>query len=245
MKRFVKPAALCMILAMVAVLLCAPVGALGTTSAKEIVGHGAVGEGSGKQTTVVDFANSDLDGFASFSGSETLNIGASAVWGTNVLKTHLASLDGVAGIQKSFTDASVFTGASTLSVQMVAQTTAYTVTLRLSGTDKNGTPVIWEASTAVSTNHWQTVTFDIAAFTAQMNTDAPITLALLASATTQEGTGADWMIKSLYVSTPQIIPDYVLPLASAVCGFVVGFSIFFMIYRTTCKKNRRSRWEER
>lgn len=245
MKRFVKITALCMILTVVVALLCAPAGALGTTSAKEIVGRGAVGEGVGKQTIVVDFANSSLDGFASFSGSETLTVGASAVWGTNVLKTHLASPDGVAGIQKTFADASVFAGASSLSVQLVAQTNSYTVTLRLSGTDKNGSPVTWEASTTASTNHWQTITFDIAAFTAQIDTAAPTTLALLASATTQESTGADWMIKSLYVCAPQTIPEYVLPLASAICGFVVGFSIFFVIYRTTCKKNRRPRWEER
>lgn len=245
MKRFVKISSLCMVVALIAAMLCAPVSALGNTASRQIVGYGSVGDGIGKHTTVIDFAGSDLGGFSSFAETEVLTFGTSAVWGTNVLKTRLSSPLGETGIQKTFSDASVLSGATTLSVQQVAQASAYTLTLRLSGIDKSNAPLMLEATVSATTNQWQTVTFDISPFVALMNENAPVTLALLASADAQASTGAEWMVKSVYVSAPQAVPEVLLPIAAAACGFAVGFALFFVIYRTTCSKNRRPRWEER
>ncbi len=245
MKRFVKISTLCVVVTLLAAMLCAPAGALGNAATTQIVGHGAVGEGVGKHTTLIDFADSDLGGFAPFAGTETLNLGASAVWGTNVLKTRLSSPESETGMKKTFSDASALAATTTLSVQQVAQASAYTVTLRLSGIDQNNAPLSWEATVAVTTNQWQTVTFDISSFVSLVNKNAPVTMALLASADGEASIGAEWMIKSIYVSVPQGIPELLLPAATAVCGFAVGFALFFVIYRTTCKKNRRPRWEER
>ena len=244
MKRFAKTTALCLALTLLVALLCTPVQALGAAPTKAIVGTGSIGEGVGKQTTVVDFAGSDLCGFTPVAGIESLSFGSSAVWGTNVLKTYLSTKDSKTGIQKTMPDASLLKDADTLSVQMVAQASSYLVTLCLSGVDKNGSPLSWEAKVPVTTNHWQTVTFDISAFVALANTSAPVTLTLLASAQNEESTGAAWMIKSLYVSSPDTFPEFILPLAATACGLVLGFTLFFVIYRTTCKKNRRPRWEE-
>ena len=245
MKRFLKILTVCTLVAMLTAMLCAPVAALGNPTAKHIVGNGAVGEGAGKQTALIDFSASDLGGFAPFAGSETLTFGASAVWGTNVLKTRLSSPGVETGIQKSYTDASVLAGATTLSVQQVAQANAYTLTLRLSGVDKNGSPLTWEANVAATTNQWQTITFDISPFVSLVNENAPLTMALLAAADTETSVGAEWMVKSIYTNAPQAIPESLLPIAAAACGFAVGFALFFVIYRTTCKKNRRPRREER
>lgn len=244
MKRFVKAPALCIVMALIIALLCAPIQALGNPSPTYIAGNGSIGEGVGKQTTLVDFADADLDGFAPFAGSESLNFGSSAAWGTNVLKTHLASPESEMGIQKTFSDASVLKDASSLSVQLVAQTNSHVVTLRLTGVDQNGGAVTWEARVNVKTNEWQTVTFDIAAFASLIDKNAPLTITLLGSADSEDSTGASWMIKSLYVCTPQTFPEIVLPIAAAVCGLALGFTLFFVIYRSTSKKNRRPRWEE-
>jgi hypothetical protein len=244
MKRFVKASTLCIIMALIAALLCAPIQAAETASTQHIVGNGAIGEGVGKQTTLIDFANSDLDGFGPFSGSETLNFGSSAVWGTNVLKTHLSSPESEMGITKTFSNSSVFNNASSLSVQLVAQTGSYAITLRLAGTDKNGTAVAWEAVVHVGTKEWQTVTFDIAAFASLIDANAPVTLTLLGAANNEENAGDSWMMKSIYISTPETFPEYVLPIAAAVCGLVIGFAAFFIIHRSIINKNRRPRWEE-
>ena len=244
MKRFVKLSSLCIVAVLIVALLCTPAVALGTQTAKHIVGNGAVGEGVGKQTTLIDFSASDLGGFAPFAGNETLTFGASAVWGTNVLKTRLSSPTSETGIQKTYSAASALAGATTLSVQQVAQANAYTLTLRLSGVDKNGSPLTLEANVAATTNRWQTVTFDISAFTSLVDVDAPLTLALLASADEETSIGAEWMVKSIYTNAPQAMHELVLPVAAAACGFAVGFALFFVIYRTTSKKNRRPRWEE-
>lgn len=247
MKRFVKTATLYIVMALVAVLFCAPVQAIGTTSnAQHIVGYGSVGEGVGKQTTIVDFANANLDGFFPFAGTESLNFGTSDAWKTTVLKMNLASPNDKMGIQKDFSDASILKDASTLSVQLIAQAQSYVITLRLSGVDNHGAPLTWEAHTTATTNHWQTVTFDISSFTTLVHSDAPVSITLLASADNEDAIGATWMIKSLYVNTHQPLPEFLLPTASAACGFVVGFTLFFVIYRTTCNKNRRlRRGEER
>ncbi len=245
MKRFVKTATLCIVMTLAAALFCAPVQALGTAPIHHIVGNGSVGEGVGKQTTVVDFADSDLCGFAPFAGTETLTFGSSAAWGTNVLKTHLASPQSEAGIQKTFSDAALFGSASTLSVQLVAQANRYLVTVRLSGLDKNGAPLTWEAHTTATTNHWQTITFDISSFTSRIDTDTPVSVTLIASAVDEESIGADWMIKSLYVCSPEALPEYLLPTVAAAGGLLFGFTLFFVIYRSTCKKNRRRSGEDR
>ena len=245
MKRFVKLAALCismLLLSMSLFVALTPVQAL--DNLQTIIGYGFVGEGVGKQTTLVDFADATLDGFVPFTGSETLNIGSSAVWGTNVLKTYLASPNSEGGMKKEWADAYRFNGATTLSVQMVAQTNAYVVTLHLSGTDKNGTSIILIANANATTNQWQTITFDISDFTSQVDTTAPVTMTLLASATSEDSTGASWMIKSIYVNAPETFPEYILPITAAVCGLVIGFAICLVIYRSTCNKNRRPRWEE-
>ena len=244
MKRFAKTAALCLALTLIVALLCAPVQALDTPPTKSIVGSGSIGEGVGKQTTVVDFSNSNLNGFVPFAGTESLTFINSVGWQTNVLKTHLGSPDSESGIQKTFSDASVLKDASTLSVQLVAQARSYVVTLRLAGVDNHGAPLTWEAQVPVATNHWKTITFDISAFVALVHAGAPVSITILASAQNEEDIGVDWMIKSLYVSTQKTLPEFLLPTASAACGFAVGFTLFFVIYRTTCKKNRRPRHGE-
>ena len=244
MKRFSKATALWVAITLLVVLLCVPVQAANTSPQKNIVGHGTVGDGVGKQTTVVDFANAGLDGFSPLAGTESVTIGTSAVWQASVLKTHLAPAGSNAGIQKTFGDSTFLAGVSTLSLQQVAQANHYAVTLRLSGVDKNGVPIVWEAQANATTNLWQTVTFDISAFTSILHIGTPVTLTLMASTEDAASIGADWMVKSIYVGTLQNVPELVLPIAAALCGLVLGFFLFFIIYRATCKKNRAPRWEE-
>lgn len=243
MKRFVKVAALCLALTCLVSLFFAPVQAADATPTKNIVGNGTVGEGVGKQTTVVDFADTGLDGFAALS-TESVTIGHSESWQTSVLKINLASAGTKTGVQKTFGDAAFLADASTLSLHMVAQASSYTVTLHLLGVDKNGAPIVLEAQATVTTNEWQTVTFDVSSFAALVDTAAPVTVTLTTSAKDAVSSGANWMIKSIYVGTLQSFPELVLPIAAAACGLVLGFFLFFIIYRATCKRNRRPHWEE-
>ena len=243
MKRFVKVAALCLALTCLVALFCAPVQAADATSTKNIVGNGTVGEGVGKHTTVVDFAETGLDGFAALN-NESVTMGHSQSWGKSVLKINLASAGIKTGVQKTFGDAAFLANASTLSLHIVAQASNYTVTLHLSGIDKNGAPIVLEAQATATTNEWQTVTFDVSAFAALVDTNAPVTVKLTTATEDTVGSGATWMIKSIYVGTLQSFPELVLPIAAAACGLVLGFFLFFIIYRATCKRNRRPHWEE-
>ena len=240
MKRFVKSTAVCLVMTLLCVcLLCTTV--LADTQKQTIVGYGYAGEGIGKPTTVVDFANTNLDGFFPYDGTEPLNFETSVALATRVLKTPLAGEGTEKGITKTFADASILNNVSTISIHTVVnkKDITYRVTLRLSGVDKNGAPLAFDAHVDSTTNEWQTLTFDVSAFAELVDTDAPVTLTILACSIGEEIANTDWMIKSIYTSTPETFPEEVLPIASAVGGFVIGFVFFFMIYRTTCKRKKR------
>ena len=100
------------------------------------------------------------------------------------------------------------------------------------------------ATALASAGSWQTVTFDISAFVAEVNPDAPITVTVLTSSDATENEQFVLWVHSLYTSTPEAFPEFLIPAASAACGFVLGFAFFYVIYRTTCNKNRSARRKE-
>ena len=134
-----------------------------------------------------------------------------------------------------------------LSVQLLAQytkTASYGITLILEGTDKNGAPLSLAASTTASAASWQTVTFDISAFVAEADSNAPCTVTILTSSDAADSEQFVLWVRSIYTSTLQANPEFIIPIAAAAVGFLFGFAFFYVIYRTTCKKNRRFYREE-
>ncbi len=246
MKRFVKTIALCMTMVFVAALLCTSATALGTVQEKNIVSTGAVGDGLGKQTTVVDFTASDLCGFEVLGNVAAPTFAQSGAWGSPVLYTWLDSQEAATGIGGTLKTASLLQNADTLSVQLLAQYTKsanYKVTLQLTGTDKNGAPLSLTATTVASAASWQTVTFDVSSFVAEADLDKPCAVTVLTSSEAEGEQFVLW-VRSIYTSQLNTYPEFILPVAAAAVGFIFGFALFLVIYRTTCKKNRRARREE-
>ena len=247
MKRFVKMISLCIMLSLVAALFCLPAGALGATEQKHIVGNGSVGNGVGKQTTLVDFTASDLCGFETLGNIAEPTFAQSSAWGAPVLFVWIDSAEAETGICGTLESASLLKNADTLSIQLLAQYTKtqnYGVTLVLEGTDKEGKPLSYTADTTAFSASWQTVTFDVSAFTHEADADAPCTVKFLTSSNATETEQCVLWVRSLYTSQMQTYPEFILPIGAAVVGFVFGFTFFFVIYRATCKKNRRNRREE-
>ena len=246
MKRFAKIMTLCVALSLVVALFCIPAGALGATREKHIVGNGSVGNGIGKQTTLIDFTTSDLCGFEVLGNVTDPIFERSNSWGAPVLYAWINSAEPQTGIRGTLEDASLLQNVDTLSVQLLTQytkTTTYNVTLVLEGTDKNGTPLSYKAVAAVSPESWQTVTFDIAVFAQEVDPDAPCTVQMLTSSDAEAEQCVLW-VHSLYTGKMDTFPEFVLPIGAAAVGFLFGFALFFVIYRATCKKNRRQRREE-
>ena len=246
MKRFVKTTALCMCLTLLAALFCAPVGALGTAQEQSIVSTGAVGDGVGKQTALVDFTASDLCGFETLGNISAPTFMQSGAWGSPVLYAWVDSSEPQTGIRGTIESASLLCD-DTLSVQLLAQytkTASYGITLILEGTDKNGAPLSLAASTTASAASWQTVTFDISAFVAEADSNAPCTVTILTSSDAADSEQFVLWVRSIYTSTLQANPEFIIPIAAAAVGFLFGFAFFYVIYRTTCKKNRRFYREE-
>ena len=232
-------------MALVTTLLCAPASALGATE-KNILSTGSVGEGVGKQTTVIDFTASDLCGFETLGSIAAPKFEQSTAWGSPVLYAWIDSQESATGICGTLSSASLLGSADTLSIQLLAQytkTANYGVTLRLESTDKNGAPLSLLATTTASAASWQTVTFDISSFVAEVDPDSPCTVTLLTDSDAESEKFVLW-VRSIYASQLQAYPEFILPTAAACVGFVFGFALFFVIYRATCKKNRHHRREE-
>ena len=247
MKRFAKTIALCITLSLVAALFCLSAGALGATDNTRIIGNGAVGNGVGKQTTLIDFTTSNLYGFETLGNIAAPSFEQSSAWGSPVLFVWIDSAEAETGICGTLESASPLQNADTLSVQLLAQytkTESYGVTLVLEGTDTEGKPLSYTAGTSAFSASWQTVTFDVSAFTQKVDVDAPCTVKLLTSSNTAETEQCVLWVRSLYTSQMQPYPEFILPAGAGVVGFVFGFTLFFVIYRATCKKNRRNRREE-
>ena len=243
MKQFVKMIALCMTLSLIVALFCTPAGALGTAQEKNIISNGSVGEGVGTPTTVVDFTASDLCGFEVLGNVAEPKFEQSGAWSSPVLYAWIDSANSETGICGTLETASLLQNADTLSVQLLAQytkTQTYGISLELVGTDKNGAPLTLTASTTASSASWQTVTFDVSLFVAEADLDKPCTVTILTSSSAEGEQFVLW-VRSLYTSTLHSYPEFILPVAAAAVAFVFGFAFFFVIYRTTCKKNRRYR----
>lgn len=238
MKRFAKTTALCIALTLLVSLFCAPVQALGANfQSHNIVSSASVGEGSGKQTTLVDFTTSDLGVFGTLGNIATPTFAQSGAWGSPVLYTWLDSAETETGIRGTLPTASQLASADTLSIQLLAQYTKsanYEVTLQLTGTDKNGAPLSLVASTTASAANWQTVTFDVSAFVALADPDAPCTVTVLTSTDATESEQFVLWVRSLYTSHLEAFPEPIIPVACTVVGFLFGFTLFFVIYRATC-----------
>lgn len=242
MKRFAK-----LFLAMTVLTACL-FGMMIPAQAQTLVGKGSVGEGIGKQTTLVDFSNADLCGFSAIGNTDVPAFGYSESWKATVLKAPLNAEAGETGIRGNLASTSMLTGATSLSVQLLAQYTGvenYCATLVLEGVDKNGSPILWQGHAVATAGHWQTVSFEISTFLSVADPDAPCSVTVLTSANVTENAHFTLFVKALYINTPEAFPEFVLPIAAAACGFVFGFTLFFVIYRATCKRNRRPRWEER
>lgn len=247
MKRFAKLTALCIVIAFVAALFCLPAQAADATEGKTIIGSGSVGVGTGNQTTLVDFTTSDLCGFEAVGNTEEPIFYYSSTQKTNVLYTWINSAESETGICGTLASASSLQGASTLSVRLFAQytkATSHKVTLRLEGVDKTGAPLALEATVTECPASWQTVTFDISAFVESANLNAPCTIRILTSSDAEDEVFVLW-VHSIYTSSLQSYPEFLIPAVAAVGGLIVGFVLFFVIYRTTCKKNRRRQGEFR
>ena len=243
MKKTAKLIALCMVMTLLCVALFSiPAQALANNQ-KTIVSTGSVSTGVGTQTTLVDFSTSNLYGFEALGNTTAPAFTYSETWKTNVLSTRINSAQEETGIQGSLTDTSLLQNKSTLSVRLLAQyakTTNYTLTLVLEGTDKSGAPLTLTADVVVPATYWQTVTFDISAFTSSANLAAPCKISVLTSSQAEAEEFVLW-VHSIYANSLETSSHALIPAAIAGGGILVGFAFFFVIYCATCKKNKRRR----
>ena len=132
-----------------------------------------------------------------------------------------------------------------------------TVTLLLDGTSASGQALNYSASVSVACNEWQSLTFQIRAFSERLNPSAPVTLSLLMqpeyiapeqgaggaqdSAASDENALPHYALWLHLVNVREAAPDHTLPtvLALVLLGFAVALCTVLLLRRR--RANARTR----
>lgn len=219
------------------------------TTRTVLSGTGSVGEGTGKETSLFDFTTGTLHGFSAVGGSalsqnENPLSCQSSAYGTPVLYTWLNTAKCENGVRKILSDGTALQDATAISVQTLAQygqasTQDCRLTLRLQGVDKNGRTIWLEATATAQAHTWQSVNFNIAAFTTAADLSRPVVVTLLVDSDQAAEDGAPenfglW-IRSISVHRPKNNYTLFFIILFSVLGIAVGSLVFLYFYRRTAR----------
>ena len=170
------------------------------------------------------------------------------------------------GLGRIFDSSADMKNTLSLSARMLLQGTADEspiLRLRLWGTDRTGKMLTYTSEQAVPSGTWQTVSFSVASFFSELNTDRPFTLTLeligtsaVLSAPSLEGDGEDpdqdpdapvkeqddafvfWM-KDILLRRPESNSSQLVPMLLIVGGVVGVFALTVCIYYLVTFRRRR------
>ncbi|MBQ1233337.1 MAG: hypothetical protein IIX86_07390 [Clostridia bacterium] len=204
------------------------------TARRFLSGVGSHGAGSGNREMVFDFTLGDTYGFSATGGITLPTIEQSDAWKAPVLYTCFHAGNPVTVIRKILDSSSALSGVSMLSVQALAQyekAKSCLFTLRLQGVDTRGQTLVFEAEAPVTAGSWQFATFSIAAFTAEMDPNAPCVMTLLTKPQTETDENFVFWVKAFYTYTPQNPTSVWIPIALTVGVAGASFLLFYLLYR--------------
>lgn len=212
---------------------------------RRLSGVASAGAGSGNGSYLFDFSKGDLFGFSAVGGAADPELKSSAAWNRETLFAWLLPSAPRTGLRKTMSGEAL-AGISSLALQVspqYANVGSCTLTLCLEGTGTDGTVLRYEASATVENNRWQTVTYNIALFTVDMDPDLPCILSVLVSPEAGAEEGSEpfgfWM-RGILVSAPEKEAN-VIPFLLGGAGIVLTVGLVFLCYRISVKKSRKRR----
>ena len=210
---------------------------------RRLSGVASAGTGIGSEAYLFDFSKGDLCGFSAVGGAAAAELKSSAAWNQETLFAWLRPDAPRTGLRKTAAG-NLLSGISSLSLQVSPQyetAAACTLTLCLEGTGTDGTALRYESSASVENNRWQTVTYNIALFTVDMDPSLPCVISVLVSpdgdAEGEEEPFAFWM-RGILASAPETKRD-VLPFLLGGAGVVLTVAVVFLCYRVSVKSRKR------
>lgn len=212
-------------------------------SRRRLVGISNAGTDGMSRSPIFDFSEGDTLGFTGICTMDPPVIRESAAWGRQVLYTWLdPSASRFGGVRRVLDDGSILSFASSLTVHLLTQaqtTDTCTAVLTMEGTTVDGIRLSYKTDVSLVNGEWQTVTFQIGGFTADLDPNRPCVISVTVAPDSDTQEPYVLWIKGLDVRRPDTGTSPILPTVLILGGAVLSFAAFFAIYIATTKKRRR------
>ena len=214
-------------------------------SRHRLTGVANVGTDGLDRTPLFDFSKGETLGFTGVRTMDPPTVRESASWGKTVLYAWLDPAEAsFGGVRKILTDGSALSGASALSIDLLTQaheTETCTATLTLEGTAMGGTRISYASEIVICNRQWQTVTFQIGVFTADLDTSRPCTVTLTVSPDSENEEPYVLWVKGMDARVPDRNAMGISPLVLILIGAAVSFGAFLVLYLLTARRRSARR----
>ena len=204
-----------------------------------------VGTDGMSRVPIFDFSDGDTLGFTGIQTMDPPTVRESAAWGRQVLYTWIdPSASSSGGVRRVLDDGSLFTGASSLTVHLLSQaknTDTCKAVLTLEGQTREGTRLTYRSDVSLLNGDWQTVTFQIGQFTADLDPSRICSLSLTLEPESDTQEPYVLWIKGVDVRRPDQPASHTLPLILILGGSAITFLAFFSLYIVISKRRTPKR----
>ena len=168
----------------------------------------------------VDFADGTLHGFCSIAAMEDATTRLSGALGAQALMIWAdPESPAKSGVRRVFTTGEELVDVSALSVRYLAQLPggqSYTLQLTLDGYTQTGTRQTYQSAIETADASWQTATFQVAAFTADLDPQKPCVMSLLIEPSGDVDDEFAFWVRDIYYRMPTKSTNVELHLSSIV-----------------------------
>lgn len=199
-----------------------------------------VGTAGLSEEPFVDFADGALHGFCSIASMEDATTRLSGALGAQALMIWAdPESPAKSGVRRVFATAEELVDVSALSIRYLAQLPGgqgYRLQLTLDGYTQTGTRQTYQSSIEATDASWQTATFQIAAFTADLDPQKPCVMSLLIHPNGEVDEEFAFWVRDIYYRMPAKSPNFFLPVALAVVALAVAFVLVMILYRRSARR---------
>jgi len=182
-----------------------------------------------------DFSQGETVGFVGAGAIGAPESRHSAAWDQPALYTWLdPAYYGESGVRKVMSGEELLGDTTSLSIRLLTQIPASEecrVSLRLEGTTPEGQHLTYENDVEISAGKWQTVTFGISAFSAELDHSKPCVMTLSAEPISQTDQDYTLWIRDVNVRRPERDMGGLWAIVIVLSCVTVGFLIVFLLYR--------------
>lgn len=209
-------------------------------SRRLLSGISNVGTDGLSRVPIFDFSGGDTLGFTGIHTMDPPTVRESAAWGRQVLYTWIDPTgSNCSGVRRVLDDATLFSGASSLTVHLLSQaknTDTCKAVLTLEGMTREGARLTYRSDVSLENGDWQTVTFQIGQFTADLDPSRICTLSLTLKPESDTQEPYVFWIKGIDVRRPDQPTSRLLPLVLILGGTALTFLAFFSLYLVISKR---------